>query len=268
MRSIFEKSKKPLILKIMNEYNFNKPAEKIAIEESKEEVKEKKQVKKIEVAENSKKEYASFSHFLLDVKKFVTENNIEIDLPEVISIFKLLGEYEDFNIKFINRPSNITYREGTNDSECIYAELTFNTYDSNSGHNLKLLSTGDIDNTAVSNFTYNENNSIDNIYHLIYDITNNRTFAIISNNTYSAYLYPLNLTMYNKGIVINIDSSLINTYDTNFNDYYSIRNEKSNVVSLRCDYLNSIRMCFNKAGGYQLGLICGFTEINNQEGDC
>ncbi len=101
MRSIFEKSKKPLILKIMNEYNFNKPAEKIAIEESKEEVKEKKQVKKIEVAENSKKEYASFSHFLLDVKKFVTENNIEIDLPEVISIFKLLGEYEDFNIKFI-----------------------------------------------------------------------------------------------------------------------------------------------------------------------
>ena len=101
MRSIFEKSKKPLILKIMNEYNFNKPAEKIAIEESKEEVKEKKKVKKIEVAENSKKEYASFFLFFLDVKKFVTENNIEIDLPEVISIFKLLGEYEDFNIKFI-----------------------------------------------------------------------------------------------------------------------------------------------------------------------
>ena len=175
---------------------------------------------------------------------------------------------DDFNIKFINKPSNITYREGTSDSEYIYAELTFNTYDSNSGHNLKLLSTGDIDNTAVLDFTYNENNSINNIYHLIYDITNNRTFAIISNNTYSACLFPLNLTMYGKGIIINIDSSLINTYDTNFNDYYSIKNEKSNVVSLRCDYLNSIRMCFNKAGGYQLGLICGFTEINNQEGDC
>lgn len=174
---------------------------------------------------------------------------------------------DDFNIKFINKPTNIEYRGGTLDSEYIYAELIFNTYDSNSGHNLKLISSGDIDKTAVSTFTYEGTNPATNIYHLIYDITNNRTFAIIANSDYSARLYPLNLTMFNKGIVINIDSSLVNTYDTNFNDYYSIRNEKSNVVSIRCDYLNSIRMNFNKST-YQLGLICGFTEINNQEGDC
>jgi hypothetical protein len=174
---------------------------------------------------------------------------------------------DDFNIKFITKPKNIEYSGGTSDPEYIYAELIFNTYDSNSGHNLKLLSTGDITYTAISTFTYEGTNPATNIYHLIYDITNNRTFAIIANSDYSAMLYPLNLTMFNKGIVINIDSSLVNTYDTNFNDYYSIRNEKSNVVSIRCDYLNSIRMNFNKSA-YQLGLICGFTEINNQEGDC
>jgi len=100
MKGIFEKSKRPLILKSMSDYNFEKSKEKVEVLETKG---LSKQVKKIEVVEKADKiikEYASFSHFLLDVKKFVSDSNIEIDLPEVISIFKLLGEYEDFNIKF------------------------------------------------------------------------------------------------------------------------------------------------------------------------
>jgi len=112
MKGIFEKSKRPLILKTMSDYNFEKSKEKVEVLETKE---LSKQVKKIEVVEKADKiikEYASFSHFLLDVKKFVSDSNIEIDLPEVISIFKLLGEYEDFNIKF-------SYNETTKIGEII-----------------------------------------------------------------------------------------------------------------------------------------------------
>lgn len=112
MKGIFEKSKRPLILKTMSDYNFEKSKEKVEVLETKG---LSKQVKKIEVVEKANKiikEYASFSHFLLDVKKFVSDSNIEIDLPEVISIFKLLGEYEDFNIKF-------SYNETTKIGEII-----------------------------------------------------------------------------------------------------------------------------------------------------
>ncbi len=44
-------------------------------------------------------EYASSTHFILAVTKFVKEHNISIDLAEIAPIFKLFGEYEDFSIK-------------------------------------------------------------------------------------------------------------------------------------------------------------------------
>ena len=44
-------------------------------------------------------EYASSTHFILSVTKFVREHNMSIDLTEIAPIFKLFGEYEDFNIK-------------------------------------------------------------------------------------------------------------------------------------------------------------------------
>ena len=108
-RGIFEKAKKSFILQAMSSFNFAKEEKKSIIDT----LNEYKPVK----SENPKndnqiQEYASFSHFLLAVKKFVEENNIEIELTEVISIFKLLGEYEDFNIKF-------TYSETTKIGEII-----------------------------------------------------------------------------------------------------------------------------------------------------
>lgn len=101
MRSIFEKSKKSLILKVMDTYEFQKSTLQVEIIETKEEVK----VAKSDI-ENNEQEYASFSHFILAVTDFVEKNNILIDLVKVIQVFKLLGEYEDFGIKF-------TYNETT-----------------------------------------------------------------------------------------------------------------------------------------------------------
>lgn len=104
MRGIFNKSKKSLILKIFSTYEnletiVNEPVISEDISQAEEEKKTTKtQSHLLDASESS--EYASFSHFLLAVKKFVEEHNISIELPEVISIFKLLGEYEDFSIKF------------------------------------------------------------------------------------------------------------------------------------------------------------------------
>ena len=108
-RGIFEKAKKSFILQAMSSFNFAKEEKKSIIDT----LNEYKPVKSENLKnDNQIQEYASFSHFLLAVKKFVEENNIEIELTEVISIFKLLGEYEDFNIKF-------TYSETTKIGEII-----------------------------------------------------------------------------------------------------------------------------------------------------
>ena len=104
MKGIFEKSKKPLILKSMTDYNLDKPSEKIEVVEEKVEI--------VEKTESLSKEYASFSHFILEISNFVETNKITIDLPKVIQVFKLLGEYEDFTIK-------LTFNEVTKIGEII-----------------------------------------------------------------------------------------------------------------------------------------------------
>lgn len=111
MKGIFEKSKKPLILKVMGDYNFDKPTKKIEVVE----VEEFPKIEKVEIVEKLEsisKEYASFSHFILEFSSFVEIHKISIDLPKVIQVFKLLGEYEDFTIK-------LTFNEVTKIGEII-----------------------------------------------------------------------------------------------------------------------------------------------------
>lgn len=113
MQGIFNKSKKSLIIKTMETFDFEtiekEEIEIIPILEIKHsEETETLKSDKIQIKDN----FASFSHFLLAVNKFVAKHNIKIELSEVISIFKLLGEYEDFTIKF-------TYNETTKLGEII-----------------------------------------------------------------------------------------------------------------------------------------------------
>ncbi len=98
MKGIFDKSKKPLILKIMDTYNFEKPINKLDTLDVK--IENKKIVKNVveeSVVQNI--QYDSISHFLVAVTKYVKENSIPLDLVDVIPVFKLLFEYEDKNIK-------------------------------------------------------------------------------------------------------------------------------------------------------------------------
>jgi len=78
MRSIFEKSKKSLITEYINEN------EVIEVTQFKTEIKE---------------EYVTVTKFLLEVSKLMKENNIEFDLENVATIFKIFGEFEDETLK-------------------------------------------------------------------------------------------------------------------------------------------------------------------------
>ena len=103
MRGIFEKSKKALILEYINQRNL---IDKTTIKEKNQEnieLVEEKIVPKVTQTSGKEirldSEYASSTHFILSVTKFVREHNMSIDLTEIAPIFKLFGEYEDFNIK-------------------------------------------------------------------------------------------------------------------------------------------------------------------------
>ena len=119
-RGIFEKAKKSIILKVMGTYDLSSVnIEGILVEEEQQvenqikEVKEEKTPELVpELLNKTSDVYASSTHFLLSVTKFAKENNITIDLGEVAPIFKLFGEYEDFNIRF-------TYNEATKVGEIL-----------------------------------------------------------------------------------------------------------------------------------------------------
>ncbi len=78
MRSIFEKSKKSLITKYINENEV--------IEET-------------QFKTEIKEEYVTVTKFLLEVSKLMKENNIDFDLENVATIFKIFGEFEDETLK-------------------------------------------------------------------------------------------------------------------------------------------------------------------------
>ena len=79
MRSIFEKSKKSLIVKYINENDINEVTEEVLPKAKKEIV----------------AEYVTVTKFLLEVSKIMKENEINFDLEDVVTIFKIYGEFED-----------------------------------------------------------------------------------------------------------------------------------------------------------------------------
>ena len=105
MKNIFEKSKKPLILRTMEKYDLNH-----VLEESK--VDTKKIETPIEEKTPSSNEneiigqYVSIPQFMVKVSQIAKEKNIKIDFEHLVPIFKLFGEYEDEFIK-------ISYDEGS-----------------------------------------------------------------------------------------------------------------------------------------------------------
>lgn len=111
MKNIFEKSKKALILKTMEEYKIPKgikSTEELVIEEKLE----------IEVPTGKTKvssneivgEYISIPQFMVKVSKLAQEKDIKIDFEHLVPIFKLFGEYEDECIKITYNESN---KQGT-----------------------------------------------------------------------------------------------------------------------------------------------------------
>ena len=79
MRSIFEKSKKSLIVKYINENDINEVTKEVLPKAKKEIV----------------AEYVTVTKFLLEVSKIMKENEINFDLEDVVTIFKIYGEFED-----------------------------------------------------------------------------------------------------------------------------------------------------------------------------
>lgn len=98
MLGIFEKSKKVLVLEVMERNSFD---EKIIENE----------IAKVELhikQENNNSsivgEYISVTKFMVEVNKIAKERKFEFDLENVVPVFKLFGEYEDEHLK-------ITYDE-------------------------------------------------------------------------------------------------------------------------------------------------------------
>ncbi len=107
MKNIFEKSKKALILKTMEEYKIPKgirPTEEPVIEKGFEievPIAEEKEISNKIVGE-----YVSVPEFMVKVMEITKFRNISLNFENLVPIFKLFGEYEDKLIK-------ITYDEGT-----------------------------------------------------------------------------------------------------------------------------------------------------------
>jgi len=109
MQGIFEKSKKPLILKVMSDYNFEKPI----VADVKEEPKVESKVKMVEAKKPANEssneiigEYVSVTSFMVTVSKIAEKENIDFNLKHIVPVFQMFGEYEDEFIKII-------YNEGT-----------------------------------------------------------------------------------------------------------------------------------------------------------
>ena len=100
MKSIFEKSKRPLILRTMEKYDLSKSTEEPKIETFIEEKTPSSNENEIIG------QYVSIPQFMVKVSQIAKEKNIQIDFEHLVPIFKLFGEYEDEFIK-------ISYDEGT-----------------------------------------------------------------------------------------------------------------------------------------------------------
>ena len=191
----------------------------------------------------------------------------------------------DFNIVFTTISNVINNVNGP--SNFISAIFTWNTSYANSGHCEKYI----LDDNFQTNYQVNEGNYYQDNYKygkfvLVYDKLYNRTYLITNNSNNSTSSVNVqfdnvdsklsfsdeNLIIMQNGNfnVVSIDSALLNPSDSNFNNYLSIINEKSNVTSIRCDYFEGFSQNNITASicNTQSSIILGFTEINNQEVGC
>ena len=191
----------------------------------------------------------------------------------------------DFNIVFTTISNVIDNVNGP--SNFISAIFTWNTSYANSGHCEKYI----LDDNFQTNYQVNEGNYYQDNYKygkfvLVYDKLYNRTYLITNNSNNSTSSVNVqfdnvdsNLAFSDENLIImqngnfnvvSIDSALLNPSDSNFNNYLSIINEKSNVTSIRCDYFEGFSQNNITASicNTQSSIILGFTEINNQEVGC
>ena len=99
MRGIFEKSKKSLILKILDKQSKVFSETSIELNKNnniKEIKKEQSKVKEIILTTDSvKNTYATTSMFILECLKYFRENNIQINTQDFMTLFSFMKEYED-----------------------------------------------------------------------------------------------------------------------------------------------------------------------------
>ncbi len=97
MRGIFEKSKKSLIVKYINENEIsNAEIEKVTLIEEISNT----EIEKTPLAENEiVAEYVTITKFLLEVSRIMKNKNVKIDLEDVATILKIYGEVEDETMK-------------------------------------------------------------------------------------------------------------------------------------------------------------------------
>lgn len=191
---------------------------------------------------------------------------------------------DDYTITFLTTfPSYFTLDASSNFIIATIARTKDSSYKVNSGHNLNFIkdSTFHYDYTG-ENVELSTANLAEYDYatYLVYDKTYNRTYMLkmLLTNTSTTPSYTSGKYIFNsKGefkvngnsMIISIDSKLLNPSDDNFDSYLSIINEKSNVVSLRVDYIEGLK--FESIKNYSDGnssLILGNSFINNQEVSC
>ena len=102
MRGIFEKSKKPLVLKVFDRQpkdsleTLDKAKENNLSFKKEESIKEsQKNQRKSEMINSNSNMYATTSMFILECLKYFRENNIQINTQDFMTLFSFMKEYED-----------------------------------------------------------------------------------------------------------------------------------------------------------------------------
>ena len=102
MRGIFEKSKKPLVLKVFDRQSkdsletLDKAKENNLSFKKEELIKEsQKNQRKSEMINSNSNMYATTSMFILECLKYFRENNIQINTQDFMTLFSFMKEYED-----------------------------------------------------------------------------------------------------------------------------------------------------------------------------
>ena len=102
MRGIFEKSKKPLVLKVFDRQSkdsletLDKAKENNLSFKKEESIKEsQKNQRKSEMINSNSNMYATTSMFILECLKYFRENNIQINTQDFMTLFSFMKEYED-----------------------------------------------------------------------------------------------------------------------------------------------------------------------------